>query len=239
MSGVATAVVAGAVISGVAANSAAKKQAGAAGRAAAESAAVTRETNALNERIFNQQRRDQLPWIQQGTKAIGQLGAGVAPGGEFTKNFTMSDYEQDPGYQFRQAEGEKSINRAAASAGRFNSGRSFKDLMRFNQGLASDEYGNAFNRFQINQGNRFNRLASVAGVGQQAVNAIGQAGQSYAGAVGAANMNNANNITANIIGAGNAAAASRVAQGTAANNAIGQGINYYQGNQLLNRIGAK
>lgn len=65
--------------------------------------------------------------------------------------------ESSPGYQFQLAEGQKAIDRAAAAQGRFGSGAYYKDLGRFSQGLASQEYGN-----------RLNQLAGLAGVGSQA-----------------------------------------------------------------------
>lgn len=59
------------------------------------------------------------------------------------------DLEQlqiDPGFAFRQEEGEKAIQRQAAAAGSFGSGGNLKDFARFNQGLASQEYSNAIGR---------------------------------------------------------------------------------------------
>ena len=61
--------------------------------------------------------------------------------------FDMDDFNADPGYQFRQSEGEKAINRFSASRGGFNSGATIKDLLRYNQGFASDEFGKAYGRF--------------------------------------------------------------------------------------------
>lgn len=58
----------------------------------------------------------------------------------------MSAVTLDPGYQFRQQQGEQAINRAAAAAGSFGGGRNLQDLAGFSQGLASQEYGNAMNR---------------------------------------------------------------------------------------------
>ncbi len=55
-------------------------------------------------------------------------------------------FEQDPGYQFRQQQGEQAINRANSARGGRASGRAMKELSSFNQGLASQEYGNFANR---------------------------------------------------------------------------------------------
>lgn len=59
-----------------------RAQANAAGRAADASSQATRETNALNERIWQQGRTDNEPWRQVGGGAINRLGAlyDVGPG---------------------------------------------------------------------------------------------------------------------------------------------------------------
>jgi hypothetical protein len=145
--------------------------------------------------------------------------------GNLLRDFSMADYQADPGYAFRLSEGQKALDRASAAGGRFNSGRAAKDLTRFGQGLASEEYGNAFNRFNVNQGNRYNRLASVAGFGQTATNQAANA----AGAFGSAAAGNA-------IGAGNAAAAGRVGAANAWGGAVGQVGSMYQQNQLMNQL---
>src|SRR6185312_4775034 len=70
------------------------------------------------------------------------------------------------------------------------------------QGMASNEYQNAYNRFTNDQTNSFNRLASLAQLGQTSNGQMGQVG-----------MNTANQIGSNMTGAANAAAASSIAQG--------------------------
>ena len=60
--------------------------------------------------------------------------------------FDTDDLLEDPGYQFRMAEGNKAIQRSAAARGLLQSGRTLKDLGRWSQGLAAQEYGNAYGR---------------------------------------------------------------------------------------------
>jgi len=100
------------------------------------------------------------------------------------------DIMQDPGYQFRLGEGMKAINAAAAARGLANSGRTLKELARFGQDYATQEYGNAFNR-QMN----------LAGMGQNAANTLGQFQGQYGQGVGNA-----------FLGLGNASAAKQVGQ---------------------------
>src|SRR5205085_161308 len=92
--------------------------------------------------------------------------------GSLLKPFSMADFQADPGAQFRQEQGEKGLARAAAAGGghSLTSGAYLKDAMRFNSGLASQEYGTAYDRYRLNQNDVYNRLAGIAGTGQTAAN---------------------------------------------------------------------
>jgi hypothetical protein len=111
--------------------------------------------------------------------------------GSLTKRFGMADYEADPGYAFRRDEGQKGIERFAASKGGLLSGAALKGIERFGQGLASQEYGAAFDRYNTQNNQQFNRLASLAGVGQTANQQIAAAGQQFANAAGGLGMQGA------------------------------------------------
>jgi hypothetical protein len=100
-----------------------------------------------------------------------------------------------------------------------------KGIQRFGQNLASDEYTNAFNRYQTERNARLAPLQSLAGVGQTSAQQIGQAGQTMASNVGGAMQ------------AGAAARASGyVGQTNALTGALNTGLNYYQNQQLMNRM---
>lgn len=167
--------------------------------------------NATQKYMFDQQRADNQPWLEAGKGALGGLQAD-----EFKKDFTMSDFQQDPGYAFRMAEGQKALERSAAAKGGLNSGGTMKALARYGQDYASNEFNNAYNRFNSDRDRRFNRLSSLAGIGQTANTQIGQAGMNYG-----------NSVAGNEIGMGNAAGANYIAQGnkmgTMFNNMIGAG----------------
>jgi hypothetical protein len=183
------------------------------------------QANQLAYGIYQQNRADQMPWMQAGTGALKQLVAGTQPGGEFTQNFTPADLAagMDPGYAFRISEGNKALNATAAARGGLISGNAIKAGQDYGQAAASQEYQNAFSRYQTNRANRLNPLQSLAGLGQSAVNTTGAMGTNYANTAGT-----------NITGAGNASAAGTI--GTA--NAISSGItgigNLYAQNQALN-----
>jgi hypothetical protein len=163
--------------------------------------------------------------IQQ-QQATATAGAATDPAyGNLLRNFGRSDFEVDPGYQFRLEEGEKAMQRAASTQGGIGSGKFLKDAMRFNQGMATDEYSRAFDRYNLNRDSKFNKLASVAGIGQTATNQTAAAAGNFGSQWGN-----------NIIGAGNAQAAGRVGSANAWGNAISQGASMYQGNQMMNRM---
>lgn len=56
--------------------------------------------------------------------------------------------------------------------------------MQYNQGLASQEYGQAFDRYRAGQSDIYNRLAGISGTGQTQAAQLTGLGQQYAGTVG-------------------------------------------------------
>ena len=218
---------------GLMASSAAKK----ASRAQVQ---ASREANAAQERMFAEQNRLQEPFRQGGLTAQNEsmqlLGIGgdqtAAGYGSLGKSFGMSDFEQDPGYAFRQAEGMKALERSAAARGNLLSGSTLKGVQRFGQDLASQEYQNAFNRYQVNRSNKLNPLQSLMGSGQSATNvmtsAAGQAGQNQA---------------SNLYNAGQARASGYIGQGNALNTALGQigaiATNYPKEQAIINYYNRK
>jgi len=147
--------------------------------------------------------------------------AGAPPSefGSLARPFGTEQFQADPGYAFRQAEGMKALERSAAARGGLLSGGTLKGIQRFGQDLASQEYGNAFNRYQVERAARLNPLQSLMGAGQSSANtltsATGQAGQ---------------NQQANIMGVGQARASGYVGQANALGGAlssIGQAAESY------------
>jgi hypothetical protein len=104
--------------------------------------------------------------------------------GKYGRDFGTADFEADPGYAFRQSEGMKALERSAAARGSLMSGSTLKGIQRYGQDLASQEYTNAFNRYQVNRSNQLNPLQSLMGAGQSATNVQtgvqGQLGQNQA-----------------------------------------------------------
>ncbi len=233
MSVVAAAVIGSAVVGGVAANRGARTQANAAQDASNAQLQAQRESNDLQREMYNQNREDMQPWREAGMGQLSQLTAGLNPGGQFNRNFGMADFQADPGYAFRQAEGQKAIDNSAASRGSALSGATLKALTRFGQDTASSEYQNSYNRWNNDVSNRFNRISGVAGTGQQATQQIGAYGQSTASNIAQGNMNTANNVAGNTIGAGNARASGYVGMA----NAITGGVSNYLTLGMLGKTG--
>lgn len=105
------------------------------------------------------------PYSQSGQAAAGTLQQGLVPGGTFNKTPTAADIQIDPGYQWRQQQGELALGRSAAARGGAISGAASKDLANYSQGLASQEYANAFNRYEQSTQNRYQNLFGVANQG--------------------------------------------------------------------------
>ena len=163
----------------------------------------------------------QEPWRQAGMTALNKL---VPLATEYTP-FGMDQFQQDPGYAFRLSEGQKAIERSAAARAGLQSGSALKAATRFGQDYGSQEYQNAFNRYQAERQAQLQPLQSLAGVGQTSANVLGQAGQQMAGNVG------------ELMTSGAAARASGYVGGAnALSSALGQGLGFYQGNQMLNAL---
>lgn len=180
--------VAGGLISSKGAKSAAKTQAAAADRA-----------SEVQQGMYDQTRKDLDPYRAAGTSALGRM-IGFNPqayrGGQFdyngssNPNYTSNpfsfngssqyasqgfqpkdfNFEAEPGYQFRKQQGMDGIQSQAAASGGLLSGATLKALNNYNSDLASQEYGNAFNRHQTGETNRFNQYLSQEQLNQSQQN---------------------------------------------------------------------
>lgn len=161
-------------------------------------------------------------------------GAAGQYAGKFTDTFTPNDLAMDPSYKWRLQQGSQALNASAAARGMLGSGQNLKDITNYAQDAASQEYQNAYNRFNTNQSNLYNRIASLAGVGQTATNAIGAAGQTAAGNMGQNTMTGAAN-SGNYLTSGAAAqAGGQVGASNALSGAIGSGVGGWMGLQYMN-----
>ena len=189
--------------------------------ASAQKAGIDAST-AVQREMFDKQTALQEPFRQGGMTAQNQLMTllGLSPGadsgitvnpndpnfGKYSKDFSMADYQADPGYAFRLSEGMKGLQNSAAAKGLLSSGSTLKGITDYGQGMASQEYGNAYNRSQTNRANQLNPLQSLMGSGQTAANTLtgaagnlgqglGQAAAATGNANASAYMNSTNALT--------------------------------------------
>jgi hypothetical protein len=190
MSWVAVAIAGSAVVSGVVSSNASKSAANAQAQAAQQS-------NDTQLQMYNQTRSDQAPWRDAGQGALNRLTS--ASTGD-NSNFFAS-----PDYNFTRSEGLRGLQQTAAARGTLGSGNALKALAQFNQGLASQQYGDWWNR-----------QAGLAGVGQNATNATQQAGQAAS-----------SNISNGLMAGGDARASGIMGAANGWNNSLNSGLNNY------------
>lgn len=197
--------------------------------AADTQAQSAREALDLQRSIYNDSVARSKPFYDTSVGANSKLSTllGLASGegeGSLLKRFSETDFEADPGYQFRKDEGMKAVDNSGAARGMSLSGGTLKALQKYGQGFASNEYNNAYTRFNNDQNSQFNKLSSTAGGGQVANNV-----NSLATNFG----QNAGNL---ITDTGNAQAAGQVGSANSWSNGLQGVVNNYQQNQLMNLL---
>lgn len=199
--------------------------ANAAGSAASTQADATNRASDLQYKQWRESVDLQKPWLTAGETALNRLSAGLAPGGEFATPFSKTNWQTDPGYQFRLGEGLKALDRQAAARGGLISGAALKAATRYGQDYGSGEYQNAFNRYYQERQNMLSPLQSLAGVGQTSAQQIGTSGERMASNVG------------DMMTSGAAARASGyVGTANALTGGLNTYLNYQQGQNMLNAL---
>lgn len=132
---------------------------------------------------------------------------------------------QDPGYQSRLAEGQRQLDRFFATRGLGTSGGAAKSAAQYGQTFASNEYSNAYNRYQQQKADTFNRLATLAG--------LGQAGTGTAANLATSLASSGGNLITDI---GQAQAAGQVGSTNAITGALTGGANLYTQAMQLSQI---
>ena len=207
---------------------------GAGGRAYAAQAAAMAEANRIQEKNYAEAKERYRPYQEAGEKGFSRLADLTNNYKNFNESdghfqghsgvFGEEDFKKDPGYQFRMDEGTKAINRRAAAGGSLGGGATMKALARYGQGVASEEYGkaynrfnqdygNSYNRFNQDQGNRFSRFGNLANYGQNANNALTGIGNNYA-----------NQMSGNALSLGNSQASMEMNKGNSMKELWGMGM---------------
>jgi hypothetical protein len=202
-----------------------------ASKAAGISADASANALELQRQMYNQQTSLNDPYRTAGLTAQNALmqklglggNTGAADYGQYAKDFSMADYQADPGYAFRLSEGMKQLGHTAASRGGAISGGTMKGIQDYAQSSASQEYQNAYNRYQQNRTNQLQPLGNLMAAGQTAANQQG----TQAGAYGT----NAGNVITN---AGNTAGSAVLGGATTLGNALNTGATAYQNQTNFN-----
>jgi hypothetical protein len=106
-----------------------------------------------------------MPSVSAGDTARGYtLGALGLPGG-VSYDEALRAFRTSPGYDFRLGQGQNAVMSSAAAGGNLYSGKTLRDLARFGQGLAGEEFGNWMGG-----------LSGLAGGGMRATGALVDAG---------------------------------------------------------------
>ena len=190
----------GAAAVGAAGSAYAGKQAG---KAAKTQAASADRASQIQWDMYDQTRKDLDPYKQAGDTSLSQLMGQMTPDGYFNQTYTGQDIYSDPSYQFRLQQGQDAIQSSAAAKGGLLTGATLKALQNYGQESASQEYSNAYNRFNADQTNRYNRLSNLVGIGQNAAAQVGNAGAQTAQAVANNTMAGANSIAAGQVASAN------------------------------------
>lgn len=124
------------------------------------------------------------PLMERGARYLDRLDGLNGFGGPEQVAAARNAFAQDPGYEFRRAQGLRAIDASAASAGMFASGAAAMEAQQFGDGLAAEEYRAWYARQQDG--------ADLYGQGAQGVDnaytgasgAMGSARRGYADAAG-------------------------------------------------------
>ena len=195
--------------------------------------AQTAEGLAFQKQMYEQTRADFAPYREAGTANLNQLStllgiggnAGAADYGKYkTAEFTPEMFKAgvDPGYAFRLSEGLKGLDRQAAARGGLISGNALKAASGYAGDQASQEYTNAFNRYQTTRTNTLAPFQMGAAAGQSAAAMQGASNAAYGNA--GTNAMAANNAAYGAYGQGASGALGNA--GNMASTAYG---NYGQG----------
>ena len=180
------------------------------GDAADAQVGAANNATALQKQMFDQTRADNAPWRAAGEQSLNKL-MGLLNDGSLTSRFAGQNVMNEPGYQFGLQQGQQGLERSAAARGMGLSGAALKAASQFNQDYAGTKYGQAFDRWRMENADTFNRLSGLAGTGQQINAANSAAGQNFANQAGQ-----------NMMGAANAQGAAGIARGNIYGNAINQ-----------------
>lgn len=166
----------------------ANKQAGAAKKAGNASERAAQAAIDQSNANYDRTKTSLDPYINAGNGALSQMQA--------LNNGDFSSFKASPDYQFTLDQGVQASDRGAAARGSLYSGGHSADLMSLGQGLASQQYGNYYNRLQGLAGMGNSSALGLGSIGTGNAAAVGNFGLAGAQAQGNAAIQGANSNTA-------------------------------------------
>lgn len=124
------------------------------------------------------------PYMQQGTSSLARLGQ--------LNSGNMESFYESPDYAFTRDMGLQGIDRSAAARGAVDAGGTDADRIRFASGLASQNYGQFYDRQYNLAAMGQNAIAGQGSMAQQSASNIGNLLMGNAQAQGNAAINSAN-----------------------------------------------
>lgn len=183
MSGIATAVVAGSVITGVMASNA---QEDAAATAAGAQTATSEASIAEQRRQFDVVQALLKPYVDAGSGAIGQQQALLGLSGADAQRDAISALEAGPQFQSMMKQGENAILQNASATGGLRGGNVQATLAQFRPQLLSQlieqQFGKLGTISGLGQASAAGQAAAAQNTGNAISNALTQQGQAAAGA---------------------------------------------------------
>jgi hypothetical protein len=140
----------------------------AAEKAAALAAAAAQKAGDEYKSAYSDAQDIYKPYNALGEQSATMLKSGTADyNSQLLRKFGANDFQEDPGYKFRLAQGQNAIEGSAAARGGLLSGATMKAMNEYGQNFASDEYQNAYDRYGTDQQRQYERLMGTTGIGQQ------------------------------------------------------------------------
>jgi hypothetical protein len=152
----------------------------------------------------------------------GAMGSGMKQG-SLLDPFTLDKFQESPSYQWQLQQGQMAIDKGANARKNYYAPQTLQDLGKFQQGLASTDFRNAYDMYTQNQNQQYNMLSGLSGSGQNAAAGIGGFGANAAANAGNFGMQGANAQAQGTMGVANALSGG--AMGLAGYNQYLQGMN--------------
>jgi hypothetical protein len=200
--------------------------------------------------VYNTAQGNLNPYIQAGATELPQYQNSVnnytqAANPTVSNTFNESNW-QDPGYAFRVDQANQAIEGSTASKGMTLGSGALKSLQTRGQDMASQEYQNAYDRYNTDANRQFNQNQQIYtnNMGYQNQNIANQgnlvnAGYTASNALNGVGENTATQLNGLYTGLGNMAAGSQSIQGQAQNNMWNNAGNFLGGkNGLFQNLGA-